>query len=247
MNVSSAIKSIIVPRFEELGFQLLTNGGGWTFVREKESYKDFIEISDSQWEKNCLRIFFYNSKSNTTSYRLLYNDKNNEWHYYNDNDSLRNTLDLFVEVTRNLALDWFSRNQPVKGNYFSNGGYLSNEEITYIADEFSRKYDMDLDNPERIITFIEQMLSTADANVKDEIMVLSYVYGEVFIRNVGGGEWAIEDNAPIIKNIIGKSKFKLRPFSIISKALSDRKYNGLFNYFQLKLQAAKELKKSMNT
>lgn len=231
MNVSLAIKSIVVPAFNEIGFLYLPEEGGWTFVRKNEECKDFIEISDSQWERNCLRISFYNSKSNTTSHRLLYNDRVNEWHYYTDIESLRSTLDLFVEVTKNYALDWFSRNQPIRVNFFSDGGYHSNEEITSIVDEFSKEYDMDLDNPERTITLIEQIISTTDPNDNDKIIALSYVYGEVFIRNAGGGEWVIEENVPIIKNING-AIFDLRPFSIISKALSDSKY-GLVRYFYL--------------
>jgi len=237
MNVSKLIKQHVVPKFKELNFYLDPQEGGWTFIRKQDGRKDFIEIDKSQWNKNSLRLSFYNSNHNISSDRLV-NKKEpfNEWYSYTDEKSLIELLNFFIEIVQKYAIDWFLKYPSERIMNIFDPALLNKNNHEHEVQEFITQQELKLDEPTETISVIERILLNSPS---DELLEkLTYVYGEVFIRSCGG-EWSVsEENFPIVINFGGVKGFTLHPYNYIVSFIEEPELGELVELYRIKTETA---------
>ncbi|WP_411342703.1 hypothetical protein ACE3MZ_13640 [Paenibacillus sp. WLX1005] len=113
MNLTNFIKSKLLNKFSEWGFEYEKDGPLWLFIRETKGIKETIQIDKGKWEQKGLRLTYYKERQSVSSTMLTACSFTEEYYYYSDEESLCNLLDKFIRITENYALDWFESIKPI--------------------------------------------------------------------------------------------------------------------------------------
>ncbi|MFD2330787.1 hypothetical protein ACFSR7_16160 [Cohnella sp. GCM10020058] len=253
MNISKAIRDIIVPELKGIGFSLKQDKNIWIFSRDNAQNQEQIEIDKSDWYKNAIRVQYYTNKK-SISYQALQNqdeeqatltmqdlknkfanhtemlafvEHNNEWLHYEDETSLCNLLQNIVQVTKESALLWFKQNQT-KPNSIPLDMILTND-FQQAAYEFFDTNNLKVNDPS-CLNHLEELLMQ-DNSVKS-ILYATFYLGEVFRINLGGGTWRLENKSTLFLDRVGNLvNIKLQPYQFIEKYVEDKE--SLYEYFQI--------------
>ncbi|MDO7905532.1 hypothetical protein Q5741_03795 [Paenibacillus sp. JX-17] len=224
MNITKEIEEILLPLFFEHNFtEYKKTAGTWDFSRKMDGYYDHIMLDTSVRYKNAIRCSYSNGTTFNNSALLL--GQLEEWQFYDSVDSLREKLQLIGDITINYALKWFKDNAPKKARAQN---FL---DITWepVIKEFIARNNIDLFSSNSV-DILDHLLEL-NPNEND-IMVISYCYGEI-IRNNFGADWVYDEfGEPIVNNIGGKVGYKRRPFSITNIVLKDSS-TSLREYFDI--------------
>lgn len=227
MNLTKAIKEIVATNLIGFGFSYEKTLGSWLFTRTINNNQDFISFEKSGWNKNAIRASFYNEAGSVYSSFFL-NRRVDEWHYYDNQESLKDTLKLIVDIIENYGLKWLEENRPVDHS-ISELKNLQKNELEEELQLFLRSNNLDLQNP-MALKSLEELLKQ---NVTVELIRASgYFLGEVFVKNLGA-EWIFDkDQVPYIKNIGGFQGFERNPYKIITRYVNNPENAIIYGHFE---------------
>jgi hypothetical protein len=212
MTISSHIEEILLPRYTELGYKYQKESNIWHFSRNVDGVKENIEIDKSSWIKNALRLTFYSHGKSINSHRLIGEVTVEEWHYYEDEKTLRELLNFFLRITESHAMKWFENNKPVESIPAKN--YLNDKEIKN-ALAFIERHELNFNGPDSLGK-LQEILSKQPS--EEDIFSSSYYFGEL-IKTIFGAEWENDHKGPYINHIGGVKDFLRYPLDIINLAV----------------------------
>ncbi|WP_068616094.1 hypothetical protein [Paenibacillus tuaregi] len=227
MKLGKVIQQVLSEPLQKRGFEYHKEPDEWLYIRKCEYYKEYIAIDKSNWNKNAIRASYYNGSDSISSFRLI-GIRGEEWHFYEDETSLRNTLNLILDITINQALPWFEMNRPEdrRGSKLSE---LLSEEMIKQSKEFIEKNGLNV----AILESLKDLENILLRDPKEEyILYSSYYFGEIIVRHLRG-EWGKDENGlPIIKRIGGHEAFKKNPYKIVRSFLDYPNSGSIYDYFK---------------
>ncbi|GIP20617.1 hypothetical protein [Paenibacillus sp. J22TS3] len=237
MKLGKVIQQVLSEPLQKRGFEYHKEPDEWLYIRNCEYYKEYIAIDKSNWNKNAIRTSYYNGSDSISDFWLI-GDRLKEWHFYEDEKTLRDTLNLILDITINQALPWFEMNRPEdrRGSKLSE---LLSEEMIKQSKEFIEKNELNVAVPESLVKLEKLLLEDSS---QESLLKSAYFFGEVLIHHLNG-EWGKDENGlPIIKCIGGKEDFYKEPFDIVESYLEYPKFNSVYNHFKALQDTVSRLK-----
>ncbi|MBW7474560.1 hypothetical protein K0T92_07365 [Paenibacillus oenotherae] len=236
MNLSKEIKKIVTPSFLELGFEYTKTRNSWLFSRKVGHAQQSIEFETSGWHKNAFRVNYYTSSRYVQSYYFI-DQRDHEWHSFEDEESLRQELLRIVNITKEYALDWFEKN-TIQPKIVFNYKWVFNEQSIANAKVFIEQNKLDVNDPETIKR-LEGLLKEVES---EETWINSaYYLGELFRVNLSG-EWLIKENKfPVVINLGGIVGFEIEPHNLILSFINNPNGVSLYNTYISKAQTVKSI------
>ncbi|KJD40952.1 hypothetical protein QD46_07130 [Paenibacillus polymyxa] len=226
MKISNIIKQTIGKKLKNLNFEYEHLNNTWIFTRIVNGFKETIQIDKSNWSENAIRIMFMTEAVWVYSFYFIDGTKMEKFHYYEDEQSLREIFINLGKIIDQYALKWFEENVP-KGT-LPPANFLDEEWLEKLQ-TFVEINNLNFKDENSLIT-IEILLSAEPT--EDTLLLASYFLGELFIHTLDG-EWDYDQNyGPYIKNVGGINNFNRKPYKIINNFTSNPQYESIVRSYQ---------------
>ncbi|OWR32510.1 hypothetical protein CDO73_02590 [Saccharibacillus sp. O23] len=153
-TLSQHLKLIITPFLNNKGFKIQKKETStiWTYVKVHEKRDQIIQISQSNYDKNSIRFYAYVEGLNEEK-------MGGKFIYYKNEEELENILKNFISIFETNVFPYLDQksNEIVYGPSLKLAKKLL---VSYknIAQEFINMYNLNLDNGEEIIDFLQDFL-----------------------------------------------------------------------------------------
>ncbi|MHB0881874.1 hypothetical protein ACYCSE_16250 [Paenibacillus sp. SEL1] len=226
MKISNIIRKTIGNKLAALNFTYEHLNNTWFFTRVVNGFKETIQIDKSYWTENAIRITFMTESESVYSFYFIDGSKMEKFHYYEDEESLRDIFITLEKIIDQCALKWFEENVPKDtlppANFLDKGWF---EKLQKFVEVNNLNF-----KDENSLKTIEALLSSEPT--EENVLLSSYFLGEFFIHTLDG-EWYYDQNyGPSIKNIGGISNFNREPYQISNSFASNPQNNSIINHYQ---------------
>jgi hypothetical protein len=236
VKISKIIKQTIGKKLAALSFTYEHLNNFWSFTRVVNGFKETIEIDKSYWTENAIRITFMTEAESVNSFYFIDGSKMEKFHYYEDEESLRDIFITLGEIIDQHALKWFEENVPKDtlppANFLGEGWFKKLEKFVEVN-------NLNFEDENSLKT-IEDLLSSKPS--VDTILLSSYFFGELFIHTLGG-EWDYDQNyGPYIKNLGDIHNFSRNPYITIKDFANNPQHESITRSYQAIAGTVKNIK-----
>lgn len=172
MKISNIIRKTIGNKLAALNFTYEHLNNTWFFTRVVNGFKETIQIDKSYWTENAIRITFMTESESVYSFYFIDGSKIDKFHYYEDEESLRDIFITLGKIIDEHALKWFEENVPKDtlppANFLDKGWF---EKLQKFVEVNNLNF-----KDEKSLKTIEALLSSEPT--EENVLLSSYFLGE---------------------------------------------------------------------
>ena len=218
IQMTSAIRKIAFPAFEEQGFifdEQESSRNYWTFSRRTEELTQYISIKKSNHSSNSISLFLCTTKDRAGITGKHLADREESWWEYQDQAGMIAALSEIVQVAIEKGIPWFGYSATIVPPIPEAIGKELFTKHDQFVNEFCRENGIQLGQPEsvgQLQVLIRKRKEETENLDWSFIAKVAAVFGE-HVRQSFGGAWQWDErfSEPFVVGVGGRSEMYIHP------------------------------------